>query len=194
MSEHNEYALRDFLPQRFDGMEQALREGMAKQPSLAWGFVGEEAAKAILSTLDLDVFEILARGWSKARELYKYTDPATYPPGESWIVHLGDHETPTFAVHPILQVAYAAGALGPRLRFTLELSAHFRSVALLLRDGHITAVGAGDGAVRAQLKYGSVALHKQLESKAVNLGRPIRFSEPGIRIARATSNPSSPTG
>lgn len=183
MTERSDYALRQFLPDRFDGMEQALKEGMGGEASLAWEFVGEKAAEAIRSALDIDVFEIFAHVWSKAREIYKYRDPATYPPGETWIVHLGDHQTPVVPVHPVLQVGYA-GAPGPRLRFTLELSAHFRSIALALRDGHITAIGAGDGAVRAELKYGKVALHKVLESQPVKLGRPIHFSEPGIPIAR----------
>lgn len=182
MNEHSEFALRRFLPERFDGLEQALKEGIGEQSSWAWNLLGGEAAEKLLSALDLDVFEIFARGWGKMRELAKYADRANYPPEESWVVHLGDHQTPVWHLHPVLQVIYA-DLPGPQLRFTLELSAHVRSVALTLCDGYITKAGAGDFSVRAQLKYGETALHKTAESKALKLGRPIEFKKPGIRIA-----------
>lgn len=182
MNEHSEFALRQFLPESFDGLEQVLKEGIGGQSSWAWNLVSDEASEKLRSVLDLDVFEVFAQGWSKMRELAKYTNRANYPPEESWVVHLGDHQTPVWPLHPVLQVIYA-NMPGPRLRFTLELSAHVRSVALTLGDGYITKIGAGDFSVRAQLKYGEVALHKTMESKALKLGRTIEFKKPGIRIA-----------
>jgi hypothetical protein len=71
----------------------------------------------------------------------------------------------------------------PPLRFTLELTAQFKAVALAIKAGHIGAVGAGECFVSAQLKYGEVNLHPALDSRHVKLPGEFRFAAPGLAIA-----------
>ncbi len=71
----------------------------------------------------------------------------------------------------------------PSLRFTLELAANFRDVALSISDGRITGAGAGDGDVGLQLKYGEVTLLDK-ETRKVPFPARIDFKAPGLLIAR----------
>ena len=76
----------------------------------------------------------MARGWWAAEELYEYTDQAKHPPNQRAIVHLGEHAF-VKVVHPVLEVMVGPIHCGS-LRFTLELAANFRAVALAIVRAH----------------------------------------------------------
>jgi len=165
-----------------DVMKQALCKDSSIDPhKLAWGFIGSEGAAALRSVLDCDVFELVAQGWCVAEELREYSDPATHPPGERSIVYLGKHSF-VKTVHPVLDVMVESTRCAS-LRFTLELAANFRSVALSISDGRITGAGAGDGDVGMQLKYGEVTLLAK-ETRKVRFPARIDFKAPGLPITR----------
>jgi hypothetical protein len=103
------------------------------------------------------------------------------PPGERSIVHLGKHSF-VKTVHPVLDVTIDSIKC-PSLRFTLELAANFRGVALSISDGRIAGAGAGDGDVGLQLKYGEVTLLDK-ETRKVPFPARIDFKAPGLLIAR----------
>jgi len=184
MNEQSGCPLRDLLPAQFDGMADTMQTELCKQDGvsrgqLAWGFVGSEASSAVRDVLDGDVFELVARGWCAAKELHEYTVASKHPPNERAIVHLGEHAF-VKVLHPVLEVM-----VGPihcdSLRFTLELAANFRAVALAIVRGHIVAVDAGDGYVSAKLKYGEVTLHHK-ESRKVPFPGHLEFRSPGLAI------------
>lgn len=189
MTEGSGVSVRQLLPDRLGELEGAVKEqlendGALSGARLAWGFLGSKATEVLGQALDLDVFDLLARGWGKARELEEYTDPALYPPDKDYIVFLGEHDLPPLSLHPELQ--FMIGRVpGPRLRFTLLLSAHLRSIALSIRGGYITAVGAGEAFVSAELKYGEAKLHEPLQSRHVTVGgKGFQFKPPGFAISR----------
>lgn len=186
MSDVSGVRLRELLPGTFEGLNDTVRDVLQNAPPLggarlAWGFVAEKAGEEIHRVLDLDVFEVLARGWCRARELRKYRNQSETQPDTTVIVHLGEHETPPVPVHPELQVMFGR-VPGPELVFTMEVTAKFQSVALSIRNGRITSIGAGEGRIAAQLKYGNVKLHEALKSTTVKLEAAIRFKEPGLEI------------
>ena len=189
MSEQYGCKVSDLLPDKFDHLDQVIKEGLDGDseearpsiPRFAWQIIQSKATQAVRDVLDGDVFELLARAWCVARELHEFTDRRKYPPGKDSTVFLGNHQVST-EVHPVLVVT--VGSLeGARLRFTLTLTAHFRSAALTIRDGHITAIDAGDCSVGAQLKYKDIKLHKELESREVKLPGRLRLQPPGLAIA-----------
>ena len=185
MADNSGCKVRDLLPDELDGMETEVRQALEKDAGaggakLAWSFIGSQATDAIADTLDFDVFELLARGWCAARELHEYTNPARHPRGEHSVVQLGEHKFTT-SVHPVLKCSLDAVAL-PTLRFTLEFTATVEAVALDIVNGHITAAGAGECYVSAQLKYGEVKLHKPLASRHVKLPGRLTFKRPGFPI------------
>jgi len=186
MTESSGCQVRELLPASFSPMEDVLKQALCKDPgigprTLAWGFIGSEATGALRSVLDCDVFELVAHGWCVAKELLEYSDPARHPPGERSIVHLGKHSF-VKTVHPVLDVTIDSIKCAS-LRFTLELAANFRSVALSISDGRITGAGAGDGDVGIQLKYGEATLLDK-ETRKVPFPARIDFKAPGLPIAR----------
>jgi hypothetical protein len=175
MAEERGIKVADLLPKRLalgPAVAEAMRgEPEACPPGLALDFVAERAGDALQGLLDCDVVELLAQGWAKARALQAYADPAQHPPGETAIVHLGEHKL-VREVHPQLEIA-VAGCPPVTLRFTLALAAQVRGLALSIESGHIVAAAPGDAAVSAQLKYGEVALTDEKQSKTMKL--PGRF-------------------
>jgi len=184
MTEQSGCRVRELLPASLKRMNGTVKDELCKEPGisqtrLAWGFIGSESTQAVQSVLDYDVFELVAHGWCVAKELHEYTDPVRHPSGERSIVHLGEHKF-VKVLHPVLDIT-----VGPikctSLRFTLELAANFRAVALSISNGRITGAGAGDGYVSAKLKYGGVTLHNK-ESRKVPFPLRIDFSAPGLAI------------
>jgi hypothetical protein len=177
--------VNELLPDTFQRMEGVVRDELSKDPAMGvasrvWGLIGSTATGAIRSRLNFDVVELLGRGWSVARELHEYKDPNKHPPNQSSIVYLGQHNMKT-EVHPVLTLMIGS-IQSPELRFTLEMTAHINSVALSIRDGHITGLGTGDCFVEAQLKYREIALHDPIKSRKVNLPGHRDFKPPGLAI------------
>lgn len=184
MSEQGGCPIRDLLPASFDGMADTMQTELCKQDGvaggrLAWGFVGSQASAAVRDVLGADVFELVARGWCAANELHDYADPSRHPPNERAVVHLGEHAF-VKVLHPGLEVMVGPVHCGT-LRFTLELAANFRAVALAIVRAHIVAVDAGDGFVSATLKYGDIALHHR-ESRKVPFPVHLALRPPGLAI------------
>ncbi len=182
MTDQSGVRLSDLLPKNFDELEQRiegdLREGKhGSLSTMAWGFVRSSAAGEVRKALDFDVFELLAQAWAKTSELHACG--ASTPPDETKVVHLGKHDFKT-AICPELTVDLGVPPY-PKLRFTVEVAAHFEGAALSIRNGCITSVETGDASVTAEFKYGKVRLHKQ-ESPKLKLSGRREFKEPGIRI------------
>lgn len=187
--------LRELLPASMETMDATMKQALSENPDihagrLAWGFIGSEATSALRSVMDCDVFELVARGWCEARELLDYADPAKHPPGERSLVQLGAHSF-VKSVHPVLDVTIGTVKCAS-LRFTVELAANFRTAALSITDGRITAVSAGDGDVSAQLKYGGEKLLSK-ESRKVPFPVRIEFRAPGLLIGGESSRGSPRT-
>jgi len=185
MSEASGYRVRELLPAEIQGLPGVLRNELQQaHPSgplgLAWNFLGTTAAGKIAEALDLDLFEVLAQGWSVARELKEYTDPVKHPPGRRSVVYLGKHKFKT-SVHPTLEIS-VDGLAKRELRFTLELTATFRSIALGIENGRILDAAAGDGDVSAQMKYGAAPLHTAVTSTPLKLPGRVTFKAPGLAI------------
>lgn len=185
MPDTSGWTLRKLLPERLERMTDTLRTELGESPTasrnaLAWGFLGEQAGQFIGSVLDIDVFEVLAGAWCKARKLHEYADPARHPPGRTESVVLGEHEF-THTVHPVLEYAVGNDPV-LTLRFDLDLVATIHSITLAVRDGYITAVGSGTGSVALQLSYRKKKLHEALKSKELPQLAYFKLKAPGVRI------------
>jgi hypothetical protein len=93
---------------------------------------------------------------------------------------LGEHSVAT-EVHPVLTLVIGSIECRP-LRFTVVRRGHFRSLALVIRDGCIAGLGSGDCSVSAQLKYGEVPLHQETEFRHVILPGHLVLRPPGVVI------------
>lgn len=185
----SDYPVRQLLPDRIQHMDevvtQELRQhspgGQARFPDYVWRIAGARVGEAVKDALDADVFTLLARAWGKARELHEYTDTDKHPPDTPESVFLGSHQL-TVEVHPV--VAVTVGSVEyPRLRFTLKLAADFRVAELVILNKHIVAICSGECTLRAQLKYGQVAMHDQMESRRIKLSQVLQLPAPGVPLA-----------
>ena len=187
MTDSSGCKLSELLPTDLGEVTQTLREELGKnierpEPGLL-PFLGAQAADALGGILDVDVFEVLARGWVTARELQELADDERYPPDKTVTVTLGKHEFTT-SVHPTLTFEFA-GLPARTLVFTCELKAEIKSVRLQVRARRLRALGAGEGTVSAQLKYGAVKLHREMKSRAVPLSGWLSLRGEGFEIVRA---------
>jgi hypothetical protein len=181
MDELRRPTVGDLLPERFEGLEDRVKERLCEDPEvggnkLAWDLIGSEVEGALRSVLDCDLIETLAKAWTTARALQDYADPAKHPPGDAAVVHLGEREVER-ELHPMVAVTIGQCEC-MELRFTLCLAAKFSGLALTIRAPYITGGSAGDLQVSAQLKYGEVALHKPQESRKLVLPGRFGFSVP----------------
>lgn len=178
----------ELLPDRFEHFDETLRKEATREdgsaspgvPDFVMNLAASEAQRDIHDALHADVFSLLARGWCLAKELHAYTNTMQYPPEQTSIVFLGEHSVST-DLHPVVTLCIGAMRLHP-LRFTLTLAANFRSAGLLIRGGYIIGLAAGDCDVSAQLRYGSIDLHKRLESRRVVIPGRTLFEAPGLAI------------
>ena len=187
MPEEDGCRVRDLLPDRFDDLDTVVKQELrgpngepGDPPAVAMKVLGEQAAKAVQDALDCDLFETLAQGWLKAKELREYADPKKHPPGERSTVFLAEHKLKT-QLHPVLDVNMAPLWRG-KLKLTVELKADFRCANLTILDGRIVEIAAGDCQAVGQLKYGSTNLHKPLKSRTFTLSRPRVLAAPGLAI------------
>lgn len=123
------------------------------------GFVAAKAAERLNEALDTDLFEVLAEAWLKFKEVLDCADPARHPPGEDAIVTLREVEVSSSHT-PLLHLSVGGVPL-PDLRFTLELTARFKSLQLVIRDARIRALRPGLMSAHAKLRYGSFKLGEQ---------------------------------
>lgn len=183
MTEPNRLQVRDLLPNSLQ-IEQTMKDALSEErgvgaTKLAWGVIGAQASDAIKSVLNIDALELLGGAWCVAKELHEYADHSKHPEGERSVVYLGGHRFKK-TLYP--QLAVTIEPFKPvTLRFTLDLLADIRSIALAICNGYITGTGAGDGALSAQLKYGDFAFNKPQQRKVKFPGN-FAFKAPGLAI------------
>ena len=123
---------------------------------------------------------MLARGWCLTHEVEAQAALSIQRPKKKFTVFVGEHKLPV-ELHPTLIITI--NQLGERrLRFTLELTAVVHSIRLIIRNGHLKSVEAGDYQVSAQLKYGQVNLHKEVKWAKRKFPGEYNFDAPGIPI------------
>lgn len=170
-----------------DDVEQALDEHLreaAPNESLAaqaLRLAAGEIAGRLQTILDFDVFEVLAQGWVKLRELQSYAGPGKLAPGATAVVNLGNHEI-THTESPVVDLV-VAGTPVSVLKLTVELTVQFKSVALSIRDAAIRSVAPGECMARVRLKYKRQTLKEESTPKLklpgrIDLGDGIALASP----------------
>ena len=191
--------IRELLPSSFDNLDEVIEKDAAARlpggegiPQFLWRVIGEKSADAVRDTLNVDIFDEIARAWLTAVELSQYTDEKKYPPEQTQRVFLGKH-TVKRELHPVLAIRVGSRDL-LKLRFTLELGAEFRSAQLDIRAGRIVALGAGECFVSLQLKYGAHNLHRAITSAKIPLTKPRVLPSRDLRSAGAPPTGPCPCG
>ena len=145
-----------------DDVERALFEQAKDEPAVSRaydhlrGSTAKLAADELNHVLNVDAFDVFARGWAKVPRVHSAVQRSVLAPGPPTIIRLDQH-TITSTSYPVLNITLAQSAL-PELRLALELIADVQDATLAVRDGRIEVVALGKASVVARLKYKSALL------------------------------------
>jgi hypothetical protein len=158
----NDVKLREPLHVTGDDVERALFEQSMDELAVAHmfdrlrGVASQRAAVELNRALELDIFEVLAEGWTKVPGVRNAIQLSALVKGPPALVNLDWHNIISKS-HVVLDSSVAESALPP-LNLDLEIVASIKSAALAARDGFVELVALGDASVIARLKYKSVLL------------------------------------
>jgi hypothetical protein len=109
----------------------------------------EQLASVTAGLLDLDLGDLLIYGWRTHERLVRAARQTRQIPGRREIVQLGTHRI-TSAYHPTIELLID-GVKVHTFRFQLTVIFDIEVAALIIRDGLLTGLKAGDGAVTCTL-------------------------------------------
>ena len=153
----------------------------------------EQLASVTAGLLDLDLGDLLISGWRTRERLVKAARQTRQLPGRREVVQLGAHRM-TSTYNPTIELL-VDGVRVHTFRFELTVIFDIEVAALIVKDGLLTALKAGDGVVTCTLTLempgGDVELVNQQRKihldLIVNLGHgiPLLPDGDGARSLRA---------
>jgi hypothetical protein len=170
------------------GLREKLGEVPARLVTPLLGKLWPLVAARVNSVLDVPIPRLLASGWSRYTELWKYSDPDAYPPGKVTVLNLAPHTLRS--VHrPHVQVEIA-GAVPIKLRldFEVDLTAEVKDAALTIEGGRVREILGGEASYRVTLGCRGQRIRAVEESFTIPT---LAFPE-GIAIVPVARPASSP--
>ena len=159
----------------------------------------EQLASVTAGLLDLDLGDLLIYGWRTRERLVRAARQTRQIPGRREVVQLGSHRI-TSAYNPTVELLID-GVKVHTFRFQLTVIFDIEVAALIIRDGMLTALKAGDGAVTCTLTLempgGDVELVNQQRKinlhLIINIGRgiPLLPADAGDGARPAPGTPPS---
>jgi hypothetical protein len=159
----------------------------------------EQLASATAGLLDLDLGDLLIYGWRTRERLVKAARETRQIPGRRDVVQLGTHRI-TLAHNPTVELL-VDGVKVHTFRFQLTVIFDIDVAALVIRDGLLTALKAGDGAATCTLALempgGDIELVNQQRKIDLHLiidigrGIPLLPADAGYGARPATGTPPS---
>jgi hypothetical protein len=149
-------------------------------PTLRLLDVGPDVVRELATSLRMPLSGLAIAAWNKRDEIRKYADASQYPPEQTNVVWLSEHELKqTFK--PSVEVRVGGIPL-PKLVFTASVTLTMHGAKLVIRSGKITHVRLGDVTAATQLSAGKAELVKR-DVKKWSLPGELALGE-GIRIVR----------
>ncbi|GAA2027562.1 hypothetical protein GCM10009819_08770 [Agromyces tropicus] len=141
------------------GVGAAATEAIARLTAAGGGFVCDEVGKMADSLLDLDVTDVLAHAWDRAKAIDEARATSRVEPGTETIVPLATH-TATAKYEPrvdvvIDEVPITSVDLEAKLELTL------RGALLAFRGGELASVRSGDLEVTGTLSCEGVRIGRR---------------------------------
>ena len=109
----------------------------------------EQLASVTAGLLDLDLGDLLIYGWRTRERLVRAARQTRQIPGRHEVVQLGSHRI-TSAHNPTIDLLID-GVKVHTFRFQLTVIFDIEVAAVIIQDGRLTALKAGDGAVTCTL-------------------------------------------
>ena len=168
-----------------------LLEGRLMELAAAWPLGGErlrasavvQVVEQVRAAFSTPLYEVLAAGWRTRPEARALADPAGRTPGEAVAVELAEHAV-KWSCEPVVEVVAdvggVAGAALAEVRFRLAVEIVVRGGVLVVQDGRLMRVDAGELDVSGSLAVEGVALCEH--EKRLTVPGSLRFGEAGVPI------------
>ncbi len=128
--------------------------------------------------LNIDIQNILARGWSQYREFLQYRDQEKYPPGKPVHVPLVEH-TVISEHSPSFKPVFNNMVLG-EIQFDINLEFDLKGAILKIQDGKIMSATIGSCQGKGNVEYDGFSI-LEVESQRLALPGSLEFGD-GIPI------------
>lgn len=141
-----------------EAITDALRQhGTGRRVAHAIGGLGGAARQALSqeigrtaqSLLDLDLSDVLAKGWRKHAELHAAGERTAADPSATEVVELAEH-TVTWEQAPEVDV-FVEDVLVTRVQLEVKVQFELRGAVAVVQRGRLTEVRSGAGTVSASL-------------------------------------------
>ena len=172
--------LRELVEVTGTQLEGALRsaprdKGAPKLTTPVCVLAAEEINKSLA---EVDLPNMLAHGWARARALREAAASSLRAPGKPTVASIGEHEL-RYTCAPVLALQWGESAL-PEIRLAVELVAHFKGAEMAVVDGRLASISPGSASVVARVKYAGATLAEKATPNA-RLSSTIRL-EPALEI------------
>ena len=149
--------LRTRITVSSEDVKRALFEQAREEPEVARTHQqlrepsAQHAADELNRALDIDAFEMLARGWASVTSVRNAVQLSAMMPAPPAIVRLEQHNMTSTST--LVLESHAAGRALPPLRLTLQLIIGVQSATLAVRDGRFELVALEKASTIARLSY-----------------------------------------
>ena len=153
-----------------DRIKEAIEDS---NPSLAEFITAEALIRSLASLLDIPLWDVIDKIWTKGKLFDKYCDPENYDPNERIIIGLKDHEISS-EHKPSIDVLLNGKKINS-IEFQLDVTLTLTGAVLHVRGGDIEELQAGQVQGTANLACEGVPL-RTLETEKMDLPGTIKFS------------------
>ncbi|MEO1147509.1 MAG: hypothetical protein AAFY26_18155 [Cyanobacteria bacterium J06638_22] len=143
--------------------------------------VFEAMLKKLDAVLNIDIPDLLAKAWSKRKELLEYVDREVYPPDTAFTVFFRNHDFSS-THHPVLNPIVSEKIKLEQIIFDVDLELNVKGVVLEIQDAKIKKANFGLCKGTGTIGYKGVSfLEKEnelLELGSVDWGEGVAIAAP----------------
>jgi hypothetical protein len=151
--------------------------GRAQVPG-GWAVLRNKVLAEAGGLLDIGVFDVMRRAWSKGRELEAYRDTEKYPPDKTFSVPLAEHKI-TSIHKPHVEIRMNEKIVG-NVHFAVNIEIAIKGMISEVRNARIKKIHAGDCKAKGSFFCEGFLLAER-ESKPLDLPGVIDLGE-GVEI------------
>ena len=140
-----------------------LRGRFTNLPEIEWSAVADTVAESLNAALDVKLTDILGFAWTKIQDLQVCLDRKSYPPNETALVPLAEHNIRS-THHPGIELLLGKKVVA-EITFDVELTLALEGVVLKIRDGRILEITSGSYSGNGILMFADTVLIKRQTPK-----------------------------
>ena len=158
-----EPTLGDLFPMSKEELSQKLSSAIDSDHDKAKGWsapvrqmVVDDVSRRFGELLDVRLADIMAGAWCKYKSLLQYADPRRYPPDESVVVPLAEHDIDSRHAPAVEILMNNTPVL--KLTFAVDLTLTVRGAVLRIQNARIREIRPGNVSAKGKIAFGSAVI------------------------------------